>query len=169
VRKLLRAIAYVPELVAGLTMLAIAGILFAGVIWRYLFGDPLGWSDEVARVLFVWLAFIGAAIGVKRRLHASVSVFSSRMPRKWQFATTLFGMSLVALMALLFVYTGAIETMTSFGQESMPVTGLPTGWLYLAVPVSGALMIAYLIPQVFGAIARRNSEGLPPDLHAPID
>ena len=80
-RKLLRAIAYVPAFVAGATMLAIAGVMYAGVIWRYLFGDPLGWSDEIARLLFVWLAFVGAAIGVKRRLHASVSVLSSRLPK----------------------------------------------------------------------------------------
>lgn len=167
-RKLLRFIGYVPELIAGLTMLAITGVLFAGVIWRYVFGDPLGWSDEVARVLFVWLAFIGAAIGVKRRLHASVSVLSSRMSAQWRFATSIFAMLLIAVMAALFVYTGGIETVASFGQQSMPVTGLPTGWLYLAVPVSGALMLIYLLPQLRDLIFHRHGTAAPV-VHAPID
>ncbi|MEO8848045.1 MAG: TRAP transporter small permease [Casimicrobiaceae bacterium] len=167
-RNLLKAIAYIPELIAGVTMLAITGVLFAGVIWRYAFGDPLGWSDEVARVLFVWLAFIGAAIGVKRRLHASVSVLSSRMSPKWRFATSVFAMLLIAVMASLFVYTGAIETVTSFGQQSMPVTGLPTGWLYLAVPVSGALMLAYLFPQARHLFAHGHRVDAPAE-HPSID
>lgn len=166
--KLVRAIAYIPEVVAGTTMLAIAGVLFAGVIWRYVFGDPLGWSDEVARVLFVWLAFVGAAIGVKRRLHASVSVFSARMPPRWQFATSLLAMILVAATAVLFVYTGAIQTAANFSQQSMPVTGIPTGWLYLAVPVSGALMLAYMLPQVRELLIARRV-GLPPARHGSID
>lgn len=162
-RKLFRAIAYVPELIAGVTMLAITGVLFAGVLWRYVFGDPLGWSDEVARVLFVWLAFIGAAIGVKRRLHASVSVLSSRMPARWRFATSIFAMVLMAVMAVLFIYTGAIEAVTAFGQQSMPVTGLPTGWLYLAVPVSGVLMMVYLLPQLRSLILHRKDPQAPAD------
>src|SRR3954453_6118960 len=96
--KLLKAVAYVPELIAGVTMLAITGVLFAGVLWRYVFGDPLCWSDEVARVLFVWLAFIGAGLGVKRGLHASVSVLISPMPAHWRFATSIFAMVLIAAM-----------------------------------------------------------------------
>ena len=34
----------------------------------------------------------------------------------------------------------------------MPVTGLSRGWLYLAVPVSGLLMLAYLVPQMWAAV-----------------
>ena len=77
-------IANIPETLGGLMMLAITLVLFAGVIWRYFFVDPLTWSDEIARLLFAWLAFIGAAIGVKRGAHSAVVVFEARMPLRWQ-------------------------------------------------------------------------------------
>jgi len=145
-RKLASLIAYIPEIIGGLTMLAITLILFAGVVWRYFFVDPLTWSDEIARTLFAWLAFIGAAIGVKRRLHTAVLVFGSRMPPRWQTFMTMLGLLIIAVMAGVLLYTGTTETLANF-RQTMPITGLSRGWLYLAVPVSGLLILAYLVPQ----------------------
>ena len=150
-RKLAVAIAYIPELIGGLTMLAITLVLFAGVVWRYFFVDPLTWSDEIARTLFVWLAFIGAAIGVKRRLHSAVLVFGSRMPARWQTFMTVLGLLVIAVMAGVLLYTGTTETIANFNQV-MPITGLSRGWLYLAVPVSGLLILVYLVPQFWQAL-----------------
>lgn len=132
-------------------MLAVTLILFAGVIWRYFFVDPLTWSDEIARTLFVWLAFIGAAIGVKRRLHSAVLVFGSRLPAPWQKFMTLLGLIVIGVMAGVLLYTGTTETVANFKQV-MPVTGLSRGWLYLAVPVSGLLILIYLVPQFWKAV-----------------
>lgn len=150
-RKFAVVIAYVPELIGGLAMLAITLVLFAGVVWRYFFVDPLTWSDEIARTLFVWLAFIGAAIGVKRRLHSAVLVFGSRMPARWQTFMTVLGLLVIAVMAGVLVYTGTTETLANFKQV-MPITGLSRGWLYLAVPVSGLLILVYLLPQFWQAL-----------------
>ena len=41
-------------------------ILLAGVVSRYLFDHPLVWSDELASILFLWLASLGAAIALRR-------------------------------------------------------------------------------------------------------
>lgn len=146
-RKAARLLAHVPEVIGGLTLLAITLVLFAGVVWRYFFVDPLTWSDEIARALFVWLAFIGAAVGVKRRLHSTVSLFSARLPARWQKVTTLFGLFIIGVMAVVLLYTGTAETVMNFRQV-MPITGLSRGWLYLAVPVSGFLILVYLVPQI---------------------
>ncbi len=150
-RKLATLIAYIPEVIGGLTMLAITLVLFAGVVWRYFFVDPLTWSDEIARTLFVWLAFIGAAIGVKRRLHSAVLVFGSRLPAKWQTFMTVLGLLVIAVMAGVLLYTGTTETLANFKQV-MPITGLSRGWLYLAVPVSGLLILVYLVPQFWSVL-----------------
>ena len=47
-------------------------VLFAGVIARYVFHRPLIWSDELASILFLWLAMLGAVRGAApRRAHAA--------------------------------------------------------------------------------------------------
>ena len=138
-------IATIPETLGALTMLAITLVLFAGVVWRYFFIDPLTWSDEIARLLFAWLAFLGAAIGVKRGAHSAVAVFEARMPLRWQRRMVLLALVATALMACVLVYTGTRETIANFSQV-MAVTRLSRGWQYLSVPVSGALMLVYLVP-----------------------
>ena len=138
-------VANIPEAIGGITMLAITLVLFAGVIWRYFFVDPLTWSDEIARLLFAWLAFVGAAVGVKRGSHSAVVFFETRMPPRWQRVMALLALASMAVMAGVLLYAGAVETAENVGQM-MPVTRLSRAWQYAAVPVSGALMLIYLVP-----------------------
>src|SRR5512141_173989 len=50
------------EVLAALLVVAETVILFSGVAARYVFHAPLVWSDELASILFIWLAMLGAAV-----------------------------------------------------------------------------------------------------------
>jgi len=143
--RLMSVVANIPEAIGGITMLAITLVLFAGVVWRYFFVDPLTWSDEISRLLFVWLAFVGAAVGVKRGSHSAVAFFEARMPAHWRRVMALIALAAIAVMACVLLYAGAVETAENTGQL-MPVTRVSRGWQYAAVPFSGALMLIYLVP-----------------------
>src|SRR4051794_32991569 len=58
-------------------------VLFAGVVARYGFGKPLVWSDELASILFLWLAMLGAVIAFRldehMRMTAIVGMLSPRV------------------------------------------------------------------------------------------
>src|SRR3954462_12888104 len=54
------------EIPAALLVVTEIVILFAGVVARYGLHRPLIWSDELASMLFLWLAMLGAAVGVRR-------------------------------------------------------------------------------------------------------
>lgn len=142
------AIVYLPEAVAGAAMLAITAILFAGVVSRYFFAAPLAWTDEIARLVFVWLAFVGAALGVKRGLHASVAILADRLSPRSRRLCALLVVVVTAAVAIVLVLVGGRQTASAFSQEAMPVTGLSTGWTNLPVPISGILMLIYLVPHV---------------------
>jgi TRAP-type C4-dicarboxylate transport system permease small subunit len=138
-------LANIPEAICGLSILAVTVVLFAGVVWRYVFVDPLSWTDEIARVLFVWLSFLGAAVGIKRGIHSAVNVFEARLSLRWQKAAALFAVAVMAVMAGVLVYTGTLETIVST-KEVLPVTSLSRAWQFGAVPISGLLMLIYLVP-----------------------
>src|SRR5262249_33889742 len=67
------------EIGAANLVVAEIGILFGGVISRYVFDRPLVWSDELASTLFLWLAMLGAVIAFRRdehmRMTACVGMF----------------------------------------------------------------------------------------------
>ncbi len=57
------------EIPAAILVVAEIVILFAGVIARYVLHQPLIWSDELASMLFLWLAMLGAAVAFRRSEH----------------------------------------------------------------------------------------------------
>ena len=57
------------EAVAAALVAAEIVILFSGVVARYVFNAPLVWSDELASILFLWLAMLGAVLAFRRDEH----------------------------------------------------------------------------------------------------
>ena len=69
------------ELPAALLVVAEIVILFAGVVARYALHRPLIWSDELASILFLWLAMLGAAVAFRRAEHMRMTaVVASAQP-----------------------------------------------------------------------------------------
>src|SRR3954467_7770343 len=64
-----RTLGLLVEIPAALLVTAEIVILFAGVVARYGFHRPLIWSDELASILFLWLAMLGAAVAFRRGEH----------------------------------------------------------------------------------------------------
>ena len=57
------------EYIAALLVVAEIVVLFAGVVSRYVFHQPILWSDELASTLFLWLAMLGAVVALRRDEH----------------------------------------------------------------------------------------------------
>ncbi|HWT06851.1 MAG TPA: TRAP transporter small permease, partial [Xanthomonadales bacterium] len=75
-----RAIGAVVDPLAALLVIVEIAILSAGVFTRYVLGNPLVWSDELATFVFLWLAMLGAVVAYRRGEHISLSVLVRRSP-----------------------------------------------------------------------------------------
>ena len=53
-------------------------VLLAGVIMRFVFNSPIPWADELASILFLWLANLGAAVALRRGTHMRTTALVSR-------------------------------------------------------------------------------------------
>src|SRR2546421_5999233 len=63
------ALGMLVEIPAAFLVVAEIVILFAGVVARYGLHRPLIWSDELASILFLWLAMLGAVVAFRRGEH----------------------------------------------------------------------------------------------------
>src|SRR5689334_24681584 len=79
-----RAIAWISELPAALLVGVEIVVLLAGVVSRYAFHSPLTWSDELASILFLWLAMLGAVIALRRGEHMRLTAIATRLPLRWR-------------------------------------------------------------------------------------
>jgi TRAP-type C4-dicarboxylate transport system permease small subunit len=160
------------EVLAGTMLVAICVIVFAGVFFRYFLHISLGWTEEAARYLQVWMTFIGATIAVKRWSHFQLLIVNDSIPGAWRRATRIFALSIVMALAGVMIVNGVEITDISWTQTS-PIMSWNFGYLYLVVPVSGALMLVFAIRHLVDALrgdiaeaAGIMSHELPPALAA---
>ena len=61
-------------------MVLLCADVFLGVFSRYVIGSTFTWYDEIARLLFVWIVFLGAAVGVRRGAHFRLHLAGRPLP-----------------------------------------------------------------------------------------
>jgi TRAP-type C4-dicarboxylate transport system permease small subunit len=122
---------------------AITAVTFAQVFTRYVTENPLIWTEEVARYLFVWITLIGAAAGVRLHAHFGLDILRRYVPplRGFLGAVT---MLIVAGFLMLLLYTGIVETRQAALQYS-PALQVRMNWAYLAIPVGAGLALWHVL------------------------
>src|SRR5260221_3904199 len=73
------AIFMIAAIPAALLVLAEIAVLLAGIIGRYVFHSPIIWSDELAGILFLWLAMLGSVLAFQRNEHMPMTAVVSML------------------------------------------------------------------------------------------
>ncbi len=147
-------------LLAGL-IAAISVALVLEVIFRYLLTGSLLWVEELSRFLFLWSAFIGAAVAVGKGLHFSLRSLVDALPRAARRAAGITSVLAVFALALLLLVEGWGLARFATPQMSI-VLDISRFWFYLAIPAGGALMLLYL-PEAFRQVWRESDASLSAD------
>lgn len=123
-------------------------ITFLQVVFRYVLSAPLPWSEEAARYCFVWIVFLGAALGLERGVHLGVDLLVNRMPEPMRRLTALVCDLLIAVFAAVIIYA-SIPVLHLNALQHSPALGVQMSWIYLAIPVSMALILLITAARVF--------------------
>ena len=135
----------VEELVGGAAFVGMTVIVFVNVVSRYVFNDPIPGADELATLCFTWAVFVGAAAGVRQRLHIGIAFIVNWFPPRGRAALGLLGVLLMAVFAAILGVYGTKLMLTGYLKRT-PVLQWAYTWVYLAIPVGAALMLERLLP-----------------------
>src|ERR1700712_2530248 len=75
-------------------------VLLAGVVSRFVFHHPFVWSDELASILFLWLAMLGAVVALQRPQHMRLTAIVAHLPPHWRGRTDVLAVAVPALFLL---------------------------------------------------------------------
>ena len=140
----------VTEMPAAILVLVEVGILFAGVIWRYVLNSPLFWSDELAGLLFLWLVMLGAVIALRRGEHMRMTaVVSGLPPRAQRFLATL-GALVVAIFVAVILLPAA-SYMVDENLMMSPALQIPDSWRVAGLLVALVLLLIIALRQLLAA------------------
>ncbi|WP_024286812.1 TRAP transporter small permease [Cellulomonas sp. KRMCY2] len=128
---------------------ALFAVLVVDVTWqvfaRQVLDQPSGWSEELAKYLFIWLGLFGSALVFGERGHIAVDFAVKKLPEKVKIAiTAVVQLAILAFTGLVLIWGGFRVVDLAWDQN---LTGLPTnvGPLYLALPISGILIAFYTV------------------------
>lgn len=130
------------------SMIVLVILVVAQVFFRYVVDYSIGWSEELARYLLIWIAWIAASYAVQQKAHIRVEILKNRCSlRVKQFIELVVLMIWFGMAAFLAVEgTNFVLNIKATHQVS-PSLGVGMWIVYLAVPVGGTLMSIRLIQQ----------------------
>src|SRR5438105_14937608 len=138
------ALGMLVEIPAALLVIAEIIILFAGVVARYALHRPLIWSDELASILFLWLAMLGAAVAFRRSEHMRMTaVVANAKPAMRAYLDVV--ATCAALSFLLLIAWPAYEYAYEESFITTPALQIPNVWRAAALPVGTGLMALFAL------------------------
>ena len=146
--RLNRIIGTLIEIPAALLVLAEVVLLLMGVISRYVLHKPLVWSDELASILFLWLAMLGSIIAFQRGEHMRMTAIVGKLePRGRAF------LDLVAIAAGIAFLAFVVHPAYEFAQDEVfvrtPAMDIVNAWRAAALPIGLGLMLLVGLLQIF--------------------
>ena len=138
-----------------LLLAAMAVLVFANVISRYLLNFSWIWIEELTRYLMVWVGFLGSGLVLRLGAHIAVEILQEALPRRA--AQALRGLIALALGATFAAMTWLGVRYAQFAwEQETPAMNWSTGAIYLAIPIGSALMLAHLLLIARGYVLARE-------------
>jgi TRAP-type C4-dicarboxylate transport system permease small subunit len=139
------------DLVLGWFLTALMGFAVVNVLWqvftRYVLEDPSAYTDELARYLLVWVGLVGASYAAGKRMHLAIDLLPQRLTGTARHALNLGIDVLIFLFAFFVMFFGGFRlvALTLMLEQTSAALRIPLGYIYFALPLSGALIMFYSV------------------------
>jgi TRAP-type C4-dicarboxylate transport system permease small subunit len=137
--RIMRLVDALRDHVCGALLIAIFALINLQVFFRYVVNDPLSWPEEIARLLFVWAAYLGVAKLFRERLHYAIAFFIELAPLRVQALAGL-AVDLLTAAAFVTILLGAGPVLNANAHIRTAI-GVPLNWLYASLPAATILIL----------------------------
>jgi TRAP-type C4-dicarboxylate transport system permease small subunit len=154
----LRALDWILDRVTLLLLTILLLVVGAQIFARYVLNHSLFWSEELARYLFIYLVFLGAAIALRREGHIRVSFFVERLPARVRRVVAV----AVDLLLLFFVGTVLVQSVRlAILVWTVPTAALLIPWtfVYLGILLGMAAMVLVMLGALWRHVTGRTDGG----------
>ena len=122
-------------------------IVMAGIISRIVFNSPFTWTEEAARLVFIWLIFMGISYGTKYDKHINVTIVLDKMPKKVSVLFTIFW-DIVALAIFVWIGFYGVQYIIYMSNSVTSVLRINQGITTSIVAISAILNVIRIIEKL---------------------
>ena len=131
------------------TLVLLMAALVVNVIWqvasRYLLGDPSSFTEEVARFLLLWIGLLGGCHAYRTRSHLGLDLITEKLaPGAKHRARGIVLLVTLSFAVVVLIYGGGhLVALTLELKQTSAALGIPMGYVYFVLPLSGLLIAFY--------------------------
>lgn len=145
------------EAIAGLALVTILISQSLQIVFRYVLQAPLTNTEELSRLLFIWLVFTGALVVSKRGAHLSIDVLVSILPPRFRaFVMWLNRIVILVFLVVLTVYGTRLVSLA--GRVRTPALNAPVSVMYVPVLLFAVFSIVQMVRETIASF-RASSRG----------
>ncbi len=131
------------NMLTGICFMVMVVLTFGQVLMRYLFNNPLTWSEEFVSYLFAWSSLLGACLVTSERGHMNIPLLGHKLSARGQKILGIIGEGIgLAFSLTILCYGGLQITFLAMGQQTSSL-GVSVGVFYVLLPVAGVLNALY--------------------------
>lgn len=147
----------VTEALAGTLLIAALIVMCVGVTDRFYFQSGMTWTEEAARYLVVWVAFLSAALAFGNRSHYAIELVTMAA-RKWPSWGRGHDMAfyIVSITILSSFWLPSINVTMVVASQNSAALGISRAWVFASLPAALTLSIAFMFIGLIGSITHRG-------------
>lgn len=139
------------EIVTAILLAVMIGSIGVSVFCRYMLKLPLSWTEEVVLLCMVWMCFLGASVVTKHQEHILIDFFITLAPRRLTKAMEFFCLVVITGVLIVLFWQGILLLEVTQDVTTIAL-GIPTMYMYAAIPVSALLMLIQNLRQLYAAL-----------------
>lgn len=130
------------ETVPSIAVFVMLAVVLYQVFMRYVLNRPPTWSDELARFLYIWMVFLGAALASRRGTHVAMEYLPARL-RGFPQRLLLLAHEVLIVAVLLYILKSSLVFFAFYARIPSPAMEMPSGYLVIVLPAACVLMILH--------------------------
>ncbi len=134
------------------------------VFTRFILKNPSSFTEELAGFLLVWIGLLGASYALYTRAHLGIDVLTAKLSgfRKRMVEVLIYLVIIIFSFFVLVIGGFKLVKLTFTLNQISPSLGIPIGYVYLVLPLTGILMIYYSLYFIYLVLRRENLNGSVP-------
>lgn len=125
----------------------LVSVTFIQVCCRFIFKIPVSWTEELVRMNFVWLIFLGSAIAVKEKSHLVMDVFSTNWGNKAKLILNVSILVFIIAIYMVLLISGTQYCLRSIGKTAVTMP-IPANCVYISAPIASVVSIFFALERI---------------------
>lgn len=157
-----------------IVLIVLMSVIVLDVTWqiftRFVLRNPSSYTEELAGFLLIWIGLLGASYALYTKAHLGIDILTAKLTGSRRLLSELAIHAVVFVFALFVLTWGGLRlvNLTFTLRQISPALGIPMGYVYLVLPLTGTLMMYYSLVSALAAF--RQPPPQQPVIHvSPID